>query len=57
MIKLYCPSNRDNIYINPNHIIYMYSISNVLTLVQLVGDIEFRVEESIEEILALINKK
>lgn len=59
MIKLYCPSKKDYIYINPNHISYMYPAIGDLTMVKVIAsrDIEFHVEETIEEILALINKK
>lgn len=56
MIKVYCPSEKQEIYINPNHIVYMYSINEDLTMVKLVGNIKFRVKGTTEEILALINK-
>ena len=56
MIKVYCPKERKEIYINPNHIVYMYSIKEDLTMVKLVGNIQFGVKETIEEILALINE-
>ena len=56
MIKVYCPSEKEYIYINPNHIIYMYSINEDLTMIELVENLQFRVKDSIEEILALINE-
>lgn len=55
MIKVYCPSEKQDIYINPKHIVYMYSINEDLTIVN-VGGIQFRVKGTTEEILALINE-
>lgn len=56
MIKVYCQSDEEEIYINPNHIVCMYSINEGLTMLKLIGNIQYRVKESTEEILDLINK-
>lgn len=56
MIKVYCQTEEEEIYINPIHIVYMYSISEDLTLMELVGNNKIRVKGSTEEILALINE-
>lgn len=55
MIKVYCPSEKQEIYINPNHIVYMYSINEDLTKLN-VGGIQFTVKGTTEEILALIKE-
>ena len=55
MIKVYCPSEKQEIYINPNHIVYMYSINEDLTKLN-VGGIQFAVKGTTEEILALIKE-
>lgn len=56
MIKVYCQTDEQEIYINPNHIVYMYSINDDLTMLKLVGNIKIAVKGTTEEILAFIKE-